>query len=347
MVSSTALDPAELGKHLHLFSLPPWNWGELGNVQVRVLKCHRNRSTVEILLDSAAGPRPLIGKVYAANRSDVYLAMEAISRAGFGPEAEFSIPQPFAYLPALNLLLQEKVLGVRAKDIFVEGKERDRAEAAERCALWLMRFHSVAPRFGPVFDLNQYLASLEQWTGAIAAVYKPLADKAGCLLERLRAAAATLSRVEVSAGHGSFCHAQIILANGRTATYDWDGYDVADPGRDVARFVVALGRLGLRYFGSIRALDSAADVFLKTYLAGRGEAQLNLPFYMGAVCVKIAKFEISRDPCPERQAIVETMLDEGLRILSGFLPPHVGRLQIGRQLAMPPHVGAGGGTRYE
>ena len=207
------LDPIELGKYLDFLSFPPWNWGDLRDIQVQALKTgHRNRCVVEILLQTTNTLHPLIGKFYDQDRSDVYRAMERIARAGFGPKAEFSIPEPLAFLPALNLLLMEKVQGVRAKESFVGGNERDRAEAAERCALWLARFHTVAPRSGPILDPNRYLLSLEQWSGRIAELGEPLADKVGRLLERLKAGASMLGPIEMCAGHGSYCHAQIILA---------------------------------------------------------------------------------------------------------------------------------------
>ena len=33
---SKVLDPKALAQHLRLFSLPPWNWGAIEEVQVRV-----------------------------------------------------------------------------------------------------------------------------------------------------------------------------------------------------------------------------------------------------------------------------------------------------------------------
>jgi len=91
---------------------------------------------------------------------------------------------------------------------------------------------------------------------------------------------------------------------------------VADPSRDVARFIVALKRLALSRLGSIRALDAAAEVFLKTYVAlGRPEVESNLPFYEAAICIKLAKYEISKRPFHWRKTIVEEMLDEGLHRL--------------------------------
>jgi len=51
---------------------------------------------------------------------------------------------------------------------------------------------------------------------------------------------------ERCAGHGSYNCNQIILTEERTITFDWDSYDVADPGRGVARFLVALQRLAFK-----------------------------------------------------------------------------------------------------
>ena len=183
---AAVLDPVQLSQHLVFFSCPPWNWGALKGAQVQVIKTHANRCTVEISLHTSGGLRALIGKVYGDDRGDVYRAMEAISRAGFGPDARFSIPQPLAFLPALNLLLQEKVHGARAKGIFMKGKEPDRAGAAERCALWLSHFQAVAPRSGPVVDVDRNLASLKEWKRPVAPGNEALADNARRLLGRLQ-----------------------------------------------------------------------------------------------------------------------------------------------------------------
>ncbi len=310
---STALDPVVLRQHLEVRLSIPAGWGALGAVEVQVLKSHRNRSTAAILFHTATGPHTVIGKVYREDRSDVYRAMEAIAGAGFGPKTEFSIPQPIAYVPELKLLLQENVDGVRAKDIFVSGNDHERAEAAERCALWLARFHAAAPRLGPVLAMDRYFRSLHEWSQRIATAGEPLAEQAACLVGRMKAMASRLGRIEMCAGHGSYCHAQIIMQNGRTVTYDWDGYDVADPSRDVA---LALGRLAMRQLGSMHALAAAAGIFRQTYRnASRCEIEPSLPFYKAGACLKIAKFEISRPACPSRQAVIEAMLDEGFRSL--------------------------------
>src|SRR5438128_1120135 len=117
------------------------------------------------------------------------------------------------------------------------------------------------------------------------------------------------------AGHGDYQPPHVILGDGRTTTCDWDRFDVADPCRDVARFVVALERLALRHFGSMRALDLAAASFLTTYSTmGRPGIERRLPFHKAAICVQFAKYDISQ-PITQWREEIEALLDEGLRIL--------------------------------
>jgi len=294
----------------------PDRWEAIEDIRFWTLKHHPGkRCTFEIRLRTANARTYLIGKVYAEDRSDVYRAMDEIMRAGFGPGEELSIPQPIAYFPALRLLLQEKVEGPRAKQTFLTGDERDRVEAAKRCARWLAKFHAIAPRSGRVFDLTKHMNAVERWSQTIARLGEAFPSHARKLFRRLEEGAASANGRELCAGHGSYNCNQIILTKERTITFDWDGHDVADPSRDVARFIVALQRLAFKYLGSIRALDAVAEVFLKTYTAlSPFEITGNLSLYRALTCLRLAKYEANRPVCTLREGI-EALLDEGLRVL--------------------------------
>ncbi|HKO24595.1 MAG TPA: phosphotransferase [Chloroflexota bacterium] len=309
---ATVLDPAELATYL--LPVLPRRWGALREARVQVTKHYpAKRCTIAIALRTTSGWHDLIGKVYATDRSDVYRALDGIRQAGFGPDAAFSIPQPLVFVPALRLLLLEKVQGVAVKEIVLAGSERDRALAAQQCARWLTRFQSVAPRSGPLFDVRMHTAAV--WARGLATLDGPLTDKARRLLEHVDAAAGALNESSMCAGHGSYSPSHVILTAGRTVTIDWDGYDVADPARDVARFIVALKRLALGRLGSIRALDAVADVFVQTYVGlGRPDVAARLPCYEAAICLQIAS-NMARRGQPHWQMKVQTMLDEGLRTL--------------------------------
>jgi hypothetical protein len=313
---SEVLDPIALAKHLRVFSLSPWNGGAIEEAQVRVLRhWAERRCTLEISLRAGNGWHSVIGKVYDKDRLDIFQAMEGIQQAGFGAQDEFSIPQPLAYLTSLRLLLQEKVEGPLAKEIFKSGDERSCAAAAERCARWLARFHALGPKAGPASDSYRCLSLLQKRTRRIAKLGGRCADKVARLLQRLEDEAPLLSHAEMQPSQGSYNAGHVILGQGRTVVFDWDGYDVADHARDVGRFLATLRRVALGQLGSIRALDGAAEVFLKTYLAeGRPVAERNLRFYEAAACLKLAK---SIHHWQER---TEAMLDEGLRVLNGEAP---------------------------
>jgi len=313
---AAVLDPAELGKELSLHSLPHWRWDASQAIQVRVLRWKRaSRCTFEIALSTANGSQELIGKVYAEDRSDIYQVMEEIRRAGFGSEEEFAIPRPVAFLAPLRLLLYEKAPGIRAKDFILSPKESDRILAAERCARWLARFHALAPRLGRVFLLDDHLISLEGCWRRLADLGCPFADKASRLFEQLKTAALRLGSVEICAGHGSYSSAQVLLAEDRTVTIDWDTYDVSDPCRDVARFIVALQRLALKYHGLLHALEGTADVFLKTYIgASRSDVSRRLTFHKAAICLERADNDVDKQSRGWLER-AELMLDEGLRVL--------------------------------
>lgn len=315
----------------HLRQALPNEYRTLRHLYFQILKHHPgSRCTFEMAMETANGWRLVIGKVYAVDRPDVYQIMEEIQRAGFGSQDEFSIPKPLAYLHGLRLLLQERVRGPLAKQVFLAGSERDRTKAVARCARWLAKFHAVGPRSGEVSKPIGQLHSIARWSRTIAKLGQPLSDMAERLSRRLEEEAAEPRGIARCAGHGSFNCNQIILTEDRTTVFDWDSYDVADPCRDVARFLVALQRLAFKYLGSIRALDGIAEVFLKTYQAlSPFKVAENLPWYRALACLKLSFYEADRSVCTLRDGI-EALLSEG-----GACPGKIRRRQHDGKIGRP------------
>src|SRR5437762_1849723 len=240
-----ALDPTVLRECVP--EVLPSEWGAIRDVRLEVLKHHAGRRcTFEISLGTTSGSYSLIGKVYADDRSDVYRAMEEITRAGFGPEEEFAIPRPIGFLAPLRLLLYEKSPGTRAKVFVLSPNASERVRAAERCARWLARFHARGPRTGRVVRPKDQLSLLEGGSRSLGDLGWPFGDKARRLFDRLTAAALGLGDIDMSASHGRYTCGQVLLVDGRTVAVDWDTYRVADPSCDVARTLVDLRRLGLK-----------------------------------------------------------------------------------------------------
>jgi aminoglycoside phosphotransferase (APT) family kinase protein len=326
-LSAVPIDGTALAHQIGLLPTSQWPWGVPQEVEIQVLRYHPEpHCTFELVVHTQSGCQRLIGKVYATDHHDVYQVMEALGRAGFGSDAEFSIPVPVAYLPSLRVLLQERVEGTPVEDIFKQGDELQCARAAERCGRWLARFQTVAPPSGRISGMERFVRSAERKCHLISERDGPLATKAEQLLERLRAATLCLDAIPKCAGHGDYCEHQIIFAERRTVVFDWDLYDIADPARDVAQFIVSMERLAMRHLGSVRALDGIAKVFLRTYLGAGGHPQVlaTLPFYKAVFWLKGRKNAIQTN-APGWRERAETMLEESLRNLAGGS-------DVGRQL---------------
>lgn len=175
------LDPLELGQHLN--RVLNSDWGMLRDIQIQLLLHHPgSRCTIAIKLQTPSGQRDLIGKVYPVDRSDVYQAMTRISRSGFGPEDDFSIPKPVAFIPELHLLLQERVEGKSATEFLFKSVSSKRFEVAEKSAQWLAHFQLYAPKCGHTSIIT--LRLLERWFQRLIKKAAPLRDKAQLLLKR-------------------------------------------------------------------------------------------------------------------------------------------------------------------
>ena len=128
---AAVLDSGEWRRHLRELAYTHWGARCVNDTQTRLLKLQMgNRCTLEIVIGTEKGWHYLIGKIYLRDRADVFEAMKKIWRAGLNREAEFWIPCPITYLPSLRLLLQEKVEGMLAKRVFLDGNPGECAEAA-------------------------------------------------------------------------------------------------------------------------------------------------------------------------------------------------------------------------
>ena len=312
---ATVLEPAEVTKFLSRIPFP-WKWDPSHGIRLRVLRWKEaSRCTFEIAMQTEDGGRELIGKVFAEDRSDIYQVMEEIWRAGFCAEEEFAIPRPVAYLAPLRLLLYEKVPGIRAREFILNPNESERILAAERCARWLARFQALAPCLGRTVQVSDWLISSERCWRCVADLGGPFADKASRLHEQLNATALGFGDIDKCAGHGTYTPGQVLLVGGRTVTFDWDTYNMADPSQDLARFLVELMRLGLKKLGSIHALDPVAEVFLNSYRAAGGSiVPTHLAFHKAAICLDRAKHDVDKQALGWRER-AEAMLDAGLRAL--------------------------------
>lgn len=311
-----ALDPVELSKCIYPIASSRWRSRRLKVIGTKLLNWHKgSRYTFEITATTDTGWHNLIGKVYARESFNVFDAMRKIWEVGLDKDSEFAIPEPLAYIPSLRLLLQEKVVGKLAKEVFLTGSPAEREEAAVRCGHWLMWFQVLAPQQGKVMKVRRLLRRSESRLRQIVDAKVPFANKAEELFQRLLVVSSMLEGDNWCAGHGDYSHYQILFSGKRTVTFDWDGSDTADPCRDAARFVVSLERLALRELTSVRDLDGATQAFLDNYLIAKHPRFVRrLGFYRAALYLQAAKRDVvSRNHGSLERARI--MVDEGLRAL--------------------------------
>ena len=307
----------EFGGQLTELCQSRWRWGCPEEVRVRIMGLDRDRRcTFAVALKTETGCHDMIGKVYPGNRSEVFEVMEKLWRAGFNADAEFSIPQPLAYVPSMRLRFEEAVEGRSVEEILLEEGLSKRLTAMQRCGQWLARFHATAPRLGRVTDLREELVSSKRWADSLAGLGEPFASKAEAIFQKLVAAASELAPIELRAAHGSYQPSQVMLAGRRTVVIDWDDFTLADPARDVASFIVKTQRLAIRHLGDVHALDSAVDTFLWNYVSsGIWEVLARLPLYRALWCLEAAERDL-KSQLPQWCERIGIMVDEAERILS-------------------------------
>jgi len=313
---SSALNAEQLCGDANLLSLTPWPTGNLLKAGVQLLKWHkRKRCAFEVTLRIDVGWEA-IGKVYAQDRPDVFQIMTAIRAAGFDDQAEYAIPKPLAYVPSSRLLLVEKVQGTYAKDLFSKGDKHQQSHAAIRSAQWLAQFHALPTIPGRVVGPNEVLSRSVNRCQQIAERCPALARKAQRLLEEIEEASAHLVDLPLTVSHGDFLPGHVVLREKQVMVIDWDSFVLADPSRDVARFLLfGVQRIADKHLGSIHALDHVATQFLETYLAvGRPEIPKNLAFYGAALRLQRAKRYIFKQ-VSRWQEKADALLDERFQAL--------------------------------
>ena len=312
---SAVLNGEEFRTALNRLFVEEWHWGPLEELRLRPFKAHEDRCTFEVSGRTGEMWRSVIGKIHSVDRSDSFSALQALVRSGFGPQSEFSISQPLAYLPSLHILIEEKIQGKWVMEVFLDGTTEEQLEAARRSGAWLGRFHTIAPRVGDIDGPGDLLASIHYYANQVRKFGESFAIKSDTLLQRIESAKPNSAAIDFRAGHGSFIPEHVFLNGTRTIVIDIDEHDIADPSRDLAWFAVSLQRLGLKKLGSIRERDTVVDEFLGAYREARGEQTMkNFPFFKAAECLHRAHRDLYKRETPIPQW-ADIMLNEGLRIL--------------------------------
>ena len=282
-------------------------------VRFQMLRLHPDRCVFDVSMKDDGGWQSVIAKVFTDDRLDTFSSLEKIYLRGFGSSSEWAVPKPIAYLSSMRILLEEKIEGRHVENVLLSNNEPAQLEAIKRCGVWLAGFHVRAPRVGNRVLPQAHLEHVREWAAKTSKFWPPFAEKCDVLMRKLSAAVPAEGTFEYRPGHGNYIPEHVFICDARTVVIDLDGFDLVDPARDIAWFLITLERLGLKIHKDPGYYDRMTRPFVESYLeVGDQNALQNLPFYKSAEYLHRARHDIHRriPPSPEW---AEMMLDQALR----------------------------------
>ena len=231
-----------------------------------------------------SGPDTIVAKTHRGDKGrNAYAAMAAIGRAGI-PAETVALAEPLAYRPDLHVLLQgpveeEETLKAQARRACATGSRVDAARLREmvaKAADGLAAIHACGIEHGDLVTWDDELAEVRELVARLEGPVPGTADAAAPYLAALADLARDHAADRPGPAHRSFRPAQVLLAGGRIAVVDFDGFCTAEPAIDVAMFHASLRDAGLGATSDpsvVRArlavLDDVCDHFLARYRAAR------------------------------------------------------------------------------
>ncbi len=285
---------------------------ESKDVRLQMLRYHGNRCVFDVRMKTDSGWESVIVKLFTIDRQDAFSAMEKIHQGGFGEGAEFAVPRPIAYLSPSKILIEEKVEGRQAKEILIADNQSEQVEAVQRAGAWLTRFHTTAPRFGNLVQPKALLEHIRAWADMVSDFGGPFPARCELLMEKLGDALPEEGTFEYCPGHGSFIPSHVLLNKQRTVTIDFDEFELVDPARDLAWFMISVERYSLKYHRPPGYYERLTQPFLESYMKGSSKNALrHLAFYKGAEYLHRARHDLYKriPPVPEW---AEMMLDHAI-----------------------------------
>ncbi|HEY6932501.1 MAG TPA: phosphotransferase [Marmoricola sp.] len=276
------LDASHLGSHLS--SAGCLHRGEGGaragrRIRLSVLR-YRPGKRATVLLEIPGGRR-LVAKVYHQQAKAAAVAAASIQlQATCGSSAVLRLAPTVAELPALGVVVQERVRGVPL-DLLVDGPRGPLGEARKAVALAgraLAEFHEAPVPTDRPRPVEGELRRLADRTARIGTV----APRLGALLveleDRLVATRAAVPQGRPGHVHGDCKPSQFLVSDRHAHLMDLDHVGLADQVGDVATFLASLRQLSVRRRmtasrgGTSDQLAELRRTFLGAYRDARGDS---------------------------------------------------------------------------
>jgi hypothetical protein len=256
-------------------------------------------------------PQRIIGKMYRKNRGQVIFEnLRNLWQAACGSRrsgAHFGMPEPVAYLPDIEMVLQAVVPG-RQLSAFSEND--DLATAIRYVAENLAALHGLAVSAGEKRTLDEHIG--RYCHPGPQALMESCPELAPLVKEILNGLAKdeSLLRAPISPVHGDLNLAQIFIAEDRAFFIDLDGFCLSYAALDVGNFSVTLKV----HFGSRG--DELIRIFLESYLLRRPSQMLaGLRTYQALAYLRRALICFRQQAGADWPSQARRLLEAGLEIL--------------------------------
>ena len=347
----TALDPERMARVL-TEALPECRAGAARVLRCRVMLVRYRpgkRCTVRFevwLRHTATGAissRMLFGKLYhsASKAVSVYEAMGRLFDSAPARGGQLTLARPAAFLPDLQLVLQEPVGGMPL-DLLLAGRARDGSTGDQRASNGVVRagaalaaLHTARVSAKHDRSVAAELARFEQRAAKVATVNTDLGAQLSGLTAALRGSSKYLQEwgSELSFIHGDCKPSQFLIGPAHVALLDFDHCGMADPASDVGMFLASLRQFSIRQTlkshgnprwpvpGSapVSWLETLEQQFLEEYCAASAchdKFRLRAVWYEAVALLRKAVRAFARSPYSPLPSALVTEAWQCLRMVS-------------------------------
>lgn len=225
----------------------------------------------------------------------------------------YTMPEPVAHLPGLNLLVEGRSGG---KPLSLYLDDPGSAQMLARLsARWLARFHHTPLTGVPAWDAQGDLDRLAGEARALAEQRPELEERIELLAGRLGAGLPGIDLDEPVPTHGAFRPENVHVGRDRVSVGDFGGVAMGHPARDLAQFIAASLAASYGRNRTFLPVDPWNCAFIQEYVSLEGPACLPaLPLLIARELLAHLRVVIAREGAVAAES-AEAFLDECARWL--------------------------------
>lgn len=254
-VNVFALDPAHDSHHARQTAKEALQFAQeqLGGDWTIVSSRSKMRKS---LFEAEFNGRRVIGKISPSQRAHTaYSSLKKLWTAGFCPPARCTVPEPIAWFPERNLLIQEKAPGLSIVDV-MQHKSCDTGFARD-AASWLKAVWDLQ------VDAAQAKLDFEDIAQRGRDVSTALGDTRAEELSQAAARLLSANGTDLHPSHGDFHPMNVFVSAERVTAIDLDTFALREREVDVAYFLAQTAIFGIHLHNSFAATHQLRTEFAR------------------------------------------------------------------------------------